>query len=54
MFLVLRADGKSWDGLGWAEQGKVFLSIATATRSLYEEGESLDEVSILPKEEVIL
>jgi hypothetical protein len=54
MFLVVRADGKSWDGLGWAEQGKEFFSIAAATRSLYEEGEGLEEASIMLKEEVIL
>jgi hypothetical protein len=54
MFLVVRADGKFWNGLGWAEQGKAFFSIAAATRSLYEEGEGLDGTLILPKEDVVL
>ncbi len=47
MFLVVRADGKYWDGLGWAEQGKTFFSVAAATRSLYEEGEDLENAKIL-------
>jgi hypothetical protein len=51
MFLVVRADGKYWDGFGWAEQGKAFFSIAAATRSLYEEGEDLEGALIL--EEVL-
>ena len=46
MFLVVRADGKYWDGYGWAEQGKTFFSIAAATRSLYEEGEDLEDAQI--------
>jgi len=53
MYLVVRADGKSWDGLGWVEQGKAFFSIAAATRSLYEEGEGLDEALILPEEDIL-
>ena len=47
MFLVIRADGKSWDGLGWSQQGRVFLTVAQATRSLHEEGEDLDETTVL-------
>jgi len=48
MFLIVRAtDGRYWDGLGWNVQGREFLSVASATRSLYEEGEDLTEVKIL-------
>jgi hypothetical protein len=50
MFLVVRADGKFWDGLGWSIKGKPFCTAAGATRSLHEEGESIDETSILPIE----
>lgn len=45
MFLVVRADGKSWNGFGWSEQGKEFISIASALRSLHEEGEDLDDLT---------
>lgn len=48
MYLVVHASGKFWDGYGWGERGKVFLSPAKATRSLYEEGEDLEEAVILP------
>lgn len=47
MFLVVRSDGKSWDGFGWAEQGRAFLTIAQATRSLHEEGEDLEKTTVL-------
>lgn len=50
MFLVVRADGKYWDGLAWAEQGREFLSVGHATRSLYEEGEGLENAQILSTE----
>jgi hypothetical protein len=50
MFLVIRADGKSWDGLGWNEQGKVFCTQARATRSLHEQGEDLDNKLIVSSE----
>ena len=53
MFLVINAEGKYWDGFGWSQQGKEFFSVASATRSLYEEGEDLDDAQILPKEEVV-
>jgi hypothetical protein len=53
MFLVVRADGKYWDGLGWVEQGKAFFSIAAATRSLHEEGEDDDKVLILAAEDIL-
>lgn len=39
--------GQYWDGFGWSQQGKPFLSVGAATRSLYEEGEDLDELKIL-------
>ena len=50
MFLVVRADGKYWDGMNWAEQGKTFFSPASATRSLYEEGEDCDRVEFIEVE----
>lgn len=53
MFLVVRADGKYWDGYGWTEQGKTFFSVAAATRSLYEEGEDLDGAEILEAEQLL-
>ena len=53
MFLVINAKGLAWDGLGWNEQGKAFFSIAAATRSLYEEGEGLEEALILPEEDIL-
>ena len=52
MFLVVNAEGKYWDGLGWNQQGREFLSLASATRSLYEEGEDLTNAHILSLEEV--
>lgn len=47
MFLVINAHGQFWNGFGWSQQGKPFLSVSAATRSLYEEGEGLDEVKFL-------
>ena len=44
---MVRADGKYWTGFGWSEQGRVFFSVASATRSLYEEGEGLENAQIL-------
>ena len=52
MFLVINAEGKYWDGLGWNQQGREFFSVASATRSLYEEGEDLVNAQILSLEEV--
>jgi len=46
MFWVVNTDGKYWDGFGWSQQGKEFLSPAAAVRSLQEEGEDLDRVSL--------
>lgn len=48
MFLVVHADGKYWDGLGWNQKGKIFCSVGLATRSLHEEGESAEDASIIP------
>lgn len=54
MFLIVRADGKFWDGYGWNTKGKVFFTVAGATRSLHEEGEDSEESSILPADFVKL
>ena len=50
MFLVIRTDGKFWDGHGWNQQGREFLSLASATRSLHEEGEDVDKALIVPSD----
>lgn len=47
MYFVVNPAGQYWDGFGWSQQGKPFLSVSAATRSLYEEGEDLDELKIL-------
>jgi len=47
MFLVINAKGLLWDGFAWSQQGKPFLTVSAATRSLYEEGEDLDEAQIM-------
>ena len=55
MFLVVNnASNKFWDGWGWSEQGKEFLTIAAATRSLHEEGEDVNEVVIIPSNEILV
>jgi hypothetical protein len=54
MFLVINTSNKFWDGWGWSEQGKEFLTIAAATRSLHEEGEDANEVAIVPTSEVLV
>ena len=46
MFLVVNADGKYWNGFGWSQKGKEYLTPASAVRSLQEEGEDLDRVSL--------
>ena len=51
MFLIVRADGKFWDGYGWAEKGREFFSIAYALRSLHEEGEDFHKTRIIEKTE---
>jgi hypothetical protein len=53
MFLVVNASNKFWDGWGWSEQGKEFLTVASATRSLHEEGEDTNEVVIVPSSVVL-
>jgi hypothetical protein len=50
MFRVINASGKVWDGFGWSVQGKEFFSIASATRSLHEQGEDVENTLILPTE----
>ena len=50
MFLVVNASGKYWDGFGWNEQGKEFCTPARATRSLYEQGEDLENKLIVSAE----
>ena len=50
MFLVVNASGKYWDGFGWNEQGKEFCTQARATRSLYEQGEDLENNLIVSAE----
>lgn len=47
MFFVVNPAGQVWDGLGWSQKGKPFLSVSAATRSLYEEGEDLEEAKIM-------
>lgn len=49
MFLVVNADGKYWDGFAWSQQGKEFFSIAAIQRSLHEEGEDMENVTLLEK-----
>jgi hypothetical protein len=45
MFLVANAFGKQWDGFGWNQKGKEFLTPASAVRSLQEEGEDLEQIT---------
>ena len=47
MYFVVNGIGQFWDGLNWSEQGKPFLTVSSATRSLYEEGEDLEGAQIL-------
>jgi len=47
MYFVVNPAGQYWNGFGWSQQGKPFLSVGAATRSLYEEGEDLNESIIL-------
>lgn len=44
---MVNPEGQYWDGFGWSQQGKPFLSVGAATRSLCEEGEDLDEAKIM-------
>lgn len=47
MVLVVNARGLFWDGGGWASQGRVFLSPASATRSLHENGEDAEKATFV-------
>ena len=47
MFLVLNSSSQFWTGMGWAAQGKEFLSFASAIRSLQEEGEDIEKTLIV-------
>jgi hypothetical protein len=47
MFLVVRGDGYYWDGQGWGAQGRTFLSVASAARSLHEGGEDIETTTII-------
>jgi len=47
MLLIVNAKGQFWDGLGWSQSGKDFLTVAQATRSLHEEGEGLEDKLIV-------
>jgi hypothetical protein len=40
--------------MGWATQGKEFLSVASAIRSLHEEGEDAEKAFIVPHEQTPL
>jgi len=53
MYLVVRVDGRVWDGYGWNAKGKKFFTVASATRSLHENGEGFDKAEILPAEGVL-
>jgi hypothetical protein len=54
MLIVVNAQGRFWDGTTWAAQGKEFLSIAAAIRSLHEEGEDLDKALIVSSDLLLL
>ena len=47
MFLIVNGSGQMWDGHGWSESGRVFSTVARATRSLHEEGEDADDKLIV-------
>lgn len=47
MFLVVNASGEYWNGFSWSQQGRPFLTVAAATRSLCEEGEDLSDAQLL-------
>ena len=50
MFLVVNAAGKYWNGIGWSQKGKEYLTPGAAVRSLQEEGEDLDQIILHEKE----
>ena len=47
MLLIVNAKGQYWDGQQWSQQGRTFLTVSAATRSLHEEGEDLVDAQIL-------
>jgi hypothetical protein len=47
MILVVNGRGQIWDGFAWNQQGKTFLTVAAATRSLCEEGEDPNEAKFV-------
>jgi len=50
MVLAVNATGCYWNGLGWSQRGKEFLTVGSALRSLQEEGEDLDTITLLYSE----
>jgi hypothetical protein len=50
MVLAVNATGCYWNGLGWSQRGKEFLTVSSALRSLQEEGEDLDTITLLYSE----
>jgi len=47
MVLAVNATGNYWNGLGWSQKGKEFLTVGSVLRSLQEEGEDLDTITLL-------
>lgn len=47
MVLVVNTEGKFWDGFSWSQKGREFFSIASAVRSLHENGEDVGQNVIL-------
>lgn len=50
MVLAVNATGNYWNGLGWSQRGKEFLTVGSVLRSLQEEGEDLDKITLLYSE----
>jgi len=50
MYLAARTDGRFWDGFGWNQEGKSYLSIGSVKRSLHENGEDFSDCYFLPIE----
>ena len=53
MYLVVRVDGRVWDGFGWNVKGKKFFTVASATRSLHENGEGVEKAEIRPADGIL-
>lgn len=47
MVLAVNATGNYWNGLGWCQKGKEFLTVGSVLRSLQEEGEDLETITLL-------